>query len=51
MTTLHAKLFQTVFHIFISDQNVNDKTKRNRNCIFQSLGNAKGRMFDYFFCA
>ena len=27
--TLHARLFQTVFSVFISDQNVNGKSKRN----------------------
>ena len=38
---LQARLFQTVFcfaffgsYIFISDQNVNAKSNRNRNCIF-----------------
>ena len=32
--TLHARLFQTAFSVFISDQNVNGKSKRNGNCIF-----------------
>ena len=53
---LHARLFQTVFcfaflrsYIFISDQNVNAKSNRIRNCTFHSLGNPKSHMLDYFF--
>ena len=33
--------------IFISDQNINAKSNRNRNCVFHSLGNPKGRTLDY----
>ena len=56
--TLHAILFETVFcfaflgsYIFISDQKVKAKSIRNRNCVFSSLGNPKGRTLDHFFYA
>ena len=35
--------------MFISDQNVNVKSSRNKTCIFHSLRNPKGRTLDYFF--
>ena len=38
-------------YVFISDQNFTAEGNRNRNCIVYSLGNNKGGMMDYFFCA
>ena len=43
--------FIQFFSVFISDQNVNGKSKRNRNCIFSFPWDPKGHIFDYFFCA
>ena len=36
------------FHFWLKSQS---KSNRNRNCIFHSLGNPKGRTLDHFFCA
>ena len=33
------------------DQNVNSRSNKDRHWIIHSLGNPKGRTFDYFFCA
>ena len=38
-----------VFSVFISDQTVTGKSNRNKISFFDSLGNPKGLMFDYFF--